>query len=106
MQDAAGEMLWRRRAERLAEQLEVLRMAHVSLVRRDRERRARAEAEAARAAAASPRYVVRAGGRDLLYSGNSRNVALIAARNARWTSPGSYVVVLDGEAVIWTSRAD
>lgn len=105
MQDAAGEMLWRRRAERLAEQLEILRMAHVSLVRRDREMRAEAEAEAARLAVASPRYVVRCDGR-VLYRGTSRNAALIAARNAQWAGPRSSVVVLDGEAVIWSSRAN
>lgn len=104
MQDAAGEMRWRRRAEQLAEQLEILRMAHISLVRRDRERRAQAEAEAARATT-SPRYVVRSSDDGLFYSGNSRNVALIAARNAQWASPRSWVVVLDGGTVIWTSRA-
>ena len=102
MQNPAAEILWRRRAERLAEQLEILRMAHVSLVRRHREMRA--EAEAFDAAMARPRYVVRAGVDDDVYRGTSRTAALIAARNAQWARPWSSVVVFDGEAVIWTSR--
>ena len=104
MQSSGGETLWRLRAERLAEQLEVLRMAHVSVVRRQRE--LRAEADAFRAATREPRYVVRSEAGGVVYRGTSRNAALTAARNARWARPWSPVVVFDGEAVIWRSRAD
>jgi hypothetical protein len=102
MHSPAGETPWRRRAEELAEQLEILRMAHVSLVRRHREMRA--EAKAFAAATARPRYVVQAEVGGVVYQGTSRNAALTAARNAHWARPLSSVVVFDGEAVIWTSR--
>jgi hypothetical protein len=104
MQSSGGETLWRLRAERLATQLEVLRMAHVGLARRQRE--LRAEAQAFEAATREPRYVVRSEAIGLVYRGTSRNAALTAARNARWARPWSSVVVFDGEAVIWTSPSE
>ena len=104
VQSSGGETLWRRRAELLAEQLEVLRMAHVTLVRRQRE--LRAEAKAFEAATREPRYVVRSEAGGVVYRGTSRNAALTAARNARWARPWSSIVVFDGEAIIWKSRRD
>jgi hypothetical protein len=95
--------LWRRRAEQLAEQLEVLRMAHATLVRSHRDLRARAAALSP--APAPPRYVVRAAHEGVVYSGPSRTAALTAAKNAYWARPFSFVVVLDGEDVVWSSRA-
>jgi hypothetical protein len=103
MQAPGGEIVWRQRAERLAEQLEILRMAHASVVRRDREQRAAAKLEAARAQA-TPRYVVRAWDGGVLYRGPSRRAALIAAHNVLRATPWASVTVFDGEAVIWTSR--
>jgi hypothetical protein len=98
----AAEDNWRRRAEELASQLEILRMAHVGLARR--ERVMREEAAHFRAATALPRYVVRSTGNGVLYEGPSREAAVTAARNETWRAPMSRVEVFDGACVVWTSR--
>ena len=97
-----GESLWRRRAEQLAEQLEILRTAHATLVRSHRQ--LRAEAAASSAEPGGPRYVVRAESDRVLYQGLSRTAALTAAKNAGWARPHGAVVVLEGEAVVWSSQ--
>jgi hypothetical protein len=98
----AAEDHWRRRAEALASQLEILRVAHVGLARRDRE--LREEAARFRAATALPRYVVRSTSAGVVYEGPSREAAITAARNATWRAPMSRVEVFDGECVVWSSR--
>ena len=100
---APGESLWRRRAEQLAEQLEILRTAHATLVRSHRQLRAEAAA-ASSSEPVRPRYVVRADSGRVLYQGLSRTAALTAAKNARWARPYGAVVVLEGESVVWSSQ--
>jgi hypothetical protein len=98
---SAGDSVWRRRAEELTQQLDILRTAHVSLVRRHRELRAEA---AAFRAATGPGYVVESERDGVVYRGASREAALTAARNASWATPFSSIVVLNGDAVVWSSR--
>jgi hypothetical protein len=97
-----GESLWRRRAEQLAEQLEILRTAHATLVRSHRQ--LRAEAAAWSAEPGGPRYVVRAESDRVLYQGPSRTAALTAAKNHHWLRPYAAVVVLEGEAIVWSTQ--
>jgi hypothetical protein len=93
--------VWRQRAEELSQQLDILRTAHVSLVRRHRE--LRAEADAFSAATARPQYIVESD-RGEVYRGASRAAALTAAKNAFWSRPRSSVVVYRGDVVVWSAR--